>query len=167
MSKRPSLSEFKPDALWLRMEKWIGFHRTINIFGPYLGAGVKVESVTPDYSEITVQLKMHFYNRNYVGTHFGGSLYSMTDPWYMFMLMQRLGTGYMVWDKSASIDFLKPGTGTVRATFRLPDEELERIRAKVEAEKKTDWSFEEVIVDEKGSVVARVRKVLYIRRLGK
>jgi acyl-coenzyme A thioesterase PaaI-like protein len=165
MSRRPSLSEFKPDALWSYLEKWFGLRRIINLFAPYLGAGITVESVSPDYSEITVKLKMHFYNRNYVGTHFGGSLYSMTDPWYMFMLMKRLGTGYIVWDKSASIEFIKPGTGTVRATFRLPEEVVEQIRSKLETGKKTDWSFEEVIVDEKGTIVARVRKVLYIRRI--
>ncbi len=167
MAKRSSLTEFHVNPLWQRMMKLLGFRRAINLFAPYAGAGVKVESANPDFTEITVALKMHFYNRNYVGTHFGGSLYSMTDPWYMFMLMHHLGPGYIVWDKAASIEFLRPGTGTVRATFRLPDEELQKIIATVEQKKKTDWTFDEDIVDEKGNVVARVHKVLYIRRTGR
>jgi acyl-coenzyme A thioesterase PaaI-like protein len=69
-----------------------------------------------------------FYNRNYVGCHFGGSLFAMTDPFWMMMVMRNLDQSYTVWDKSAEIEFLKPGRGTVSAHFRLTGEMLDEIR---------------------------------------
>ena len=81
----------------------------LNIYPPYWGTGIVVSKVAPDFTEIVVQMKKRFYNRNYVDTHFGGSLYSMVDPFYMLMLINILGKDYVVWDKSAFIDFVKPG----------------------------------------------------------
>ena len=144
-----------------------GIRIAANLYLPFIGAGIRVEKVSSDYSEVTVRMKMNFFNRNYVGTHFGGSLYAMTDPWYMLMLMRRLGPGYIVWDKSANIDFISPGTGTVRITFRISEETLTAIQNEVAVKKKTDWTFDEIIVDETGKTVAKVHKVVYIRRISK
>src|SRR5271169_6594091 len=94
-----------------------------NIYIPYLGTGIVVKSVSPDYREIFVQMKLRWYNRNYVGTHFGGSLYAMTDPFFMLMLISILGEEFVVWDKSAHIDFIKPGKGTVTARFLITEEQ--------------------------------------------
>ncbi len=104
------------------------------------------------------------WNRNAVGTHFGGSLYSMCDPFFMLMLMHRLGPGYVVWDRSASIEFLRPGRGTVSATFDLPDERVEEIRREADGTEKVFPRFEVTVVDRGGEPVARVEKVLYVRR---
>ncbi|WP_148863628.1 DUF4442 domain-containing protein [Marinobacter fonticola] len=141
-----------------------GLQRALNIFGPYLGAGVSVQHIAEDFSEATVELKLHWYNTNYVGTHFGGSLYSMTDPMYMLLLMNRLGKDYIVWDKAASIDFLKPGKGTVTAHFVLSDDVVEDIKTQAATGGKVlpEWPVD--IVDESGEVVARVHKTLYIRK---
>ena len=76
---------------------------------PFVGAGIRVTKVTPDFREVEVKMKLKWYNKNYVGSHYGGSMFSMTDPFYMLMLIQILGKDYMVWDKSACIEFLKPG----------------------------------------------------------
>ena len=73
---------------------------------PYLGAGVKVDHVDASLNTIKVSMRLDRRNRNYVGTHFGGNLYSMCDPWYMFILLERLGSDFIVWDKAASIEFL-------------------------------------------------------------
>jgi len=69
-----------------------------------------------------VSLPLTYYNRNYVGTHFGGSLYSMCDPMYMLLLLNVLGREFIVWDKSTTIEYRKPGKGTVTAEFSIPDE---------------------------------------------
>ena len=90
-------------------------------------------------------MKLRFWNRNYVGTHYGGSLYSMADPFYMLMLMENLGRDYIVWDKAASIRFRKPGKGRVKAEFRLTDAQLDDIREKAPAQESTSrhsWSSE-------------------------
>lgn len=90
----------------------------MNIWAPFLGAGIRVKRLAPDWKEIDVEMKLHWWNANYVGTHYRGSLYFMTDPFFMLMLIENLGKDYVVWDKSASIRFKKPGRGTVSA--RLP-----------------------------------------------
>ncbi|HSG40900.1 MAG TPA: DUF4442 domain-containing protein, partial [Thermoanaerobaculia bacterium] len=104
------------------------------------------------------------WNRNYVNTHFGGSLYSMCDPFFMLMLMDALGRGYIVWDKAATIRFRRPGKGTVSARFHIPPERVEEIRAAADANGKVEPVFTVEVTDEKGEVVAEVEKLLYVRR---
>ena len=88
--------------------------RLLRIYPPFLGAGIRIKRMSEDLREIDVEMKLHWWNANYVGTHYGGSLYSMADPFYMLMLLENLGSGYIVWDKAASIRFRKPGKGTVQ-----------------------------------------------------
>ena len=97
---------------------------SLNIYAPYLGAGVKVDYIAKDWKETHVSMKLRWYNRNAVGTHFGGSLYSMVDPHLMLILMQLLGKNYIVWDKSASIDFRRPGQGRVYSKMKITDDDL-------------------------------------------
>jgi len=111
-----------------------------------------------------VELRLHWYNRNYVKTHFGGSLFSMTDPFWMILMLQRIGPDYLVWDQAGEIQFLKPGKGTVVAEFRLDDAVVDEIRgAAAGGEKVLRW-FEVDVRNAEGEVVARVRKQLYVRR---
>lgn len=139
------------------------FRHGINLWPPFLFAGIHVTRVTPDYRDIRVELRMRPWNRNYVGTHFGGSLFAMTDPFWMLGLMQNLGRDYYVWDRNGSIDFLKPGRGTVWTEFRLDDALLDEVRAAAAGgEKYLRW-FENDILDAQGEIVARVRKQVYIR----
>ena len=136
--------------------------RIINIWPPFLGAGIRVKRLGPH--ETDVEMKLRRWNRNYVGTHFGGSLYSMTDPFFMLMLMENLGPEYLVWDKAATIRFKKPGRGKVRAEFRLSEEQIEEIRGAAAANGKTEPTFVVQVKDEAGDVVAEVEKVLWVRR---
>ncbi len=140
------------------------FIRLMQIYPPYLGAGVRVRRVEPDLSRVEVEMRLTRWNRNFVGTHFGGSLYSMCDPFYMLMLMTRLGPSYVVWDKSASIDFLRSGRGTVSATFELPDARVDEVRREADRSEKVLTRFEVTVVDGEGLPIARVEKVLYVRR---
>src|SRR5438067_185047 len=115
-----------------RVAGWLGNDRFLKLMGfypPYLGAGVSVTDVAPDLTALEVAMNLSAWNRNFVGTQFGGSLYSMCDPFFMLLLMMQLGDGYVVWDKSASIDFLRPGRGKVRARFELPSGRVEELRA--------------------------------------
>jgi hypothetical protein len=113
----------------------------MNIWPPFLGAGIRVRRLQPDWKEIDVEMKLRRWNSNYVGTHYGGSLYSMTDPFFMLMLIENLGREYIVWDKAATIRFRKPGKGKVSATFRLSDEHIEEIRQALETQGKVDREF--------------------------
>jgi len=138
--------------------------RFIRLYPPYLGAGVRVTHIAADFRRIEVEMPLRFYNRNYVGTHFGGSLYSMVDPFYMLMLINILGPGYIVWDKAASIRFKKPGKGVMKATFELTEEKIAEIRAAAETQPKVEPQFQVLIKDEEGNVVAEVDKLLYVKK---
>ena len=136
----------------------------LNIWPPYLGSGIHVKRLSSDWKEVDVEMKLRRWNSNYVGTHFGGSLYSMADPFFMLMLIANLGAEYIVWDKAASIRFRKPGRGTMLATFRVTDDEVAEIRAALKAEEKIDRVFHAEIKDESGTLIAEVEKVVNIRR---
>ena len=136
----------------------------MSLWPPFLGAGIRVKHIAPDFREVVVSMKLRWYNRNYVGTHFGGSLAAMTDPFYMLMLIHILGSEYTVWDKTSTIDFIAPGRGTVTARFRLKDDQIEEIKNKT-ADGKADFPALSVdIVTESGEIVARVNKKLYVRK---
>ncbi len=140
------------------------FRLLINLYPPYMGTGIKVTSIAPDYRFIRVQMKARFYNRNYVKTHFGGSLYSMTDPFYMLMLIQLLGREYVVWDQSARIDFLKPGRGTVWADFQIDQPLIDTIKNHTRNGSKYLPELLVEVKNQTNDTVARVMKTLYIRR---
>ena len=138
--------------------------RLLNLWPPLLGAGIRVKRLQSDWKEIDVEMKLHFWNANFVGTHYGGSLYSMADPFYMLMLIQNLGRDYIVWDKSANIRFRKPGKGRVVARFRLSDEQIEGIRRDLQTQPKVEPTFLVEVTDESGEVIAEVQKVLQVRK---
>ncbi len=139
----------------------------ISIYAPYLGAGISVTKTNEDFTHIEVAMKMRWYNRNIVGTHFGGSLYSMCDPFYMFILMENLGKDYIVWDKAASIQFKKPGLKKVTATFEISRERIAEIKAYVDANMKGDFTFSTNVVNEQNEIIASVEKVVYVRKKSK
>ena len=136
----------------------------MNLWPPFLGAGIRVTRLQPDWRAIDVEMKMRFWNANFVGTHYGGSLYSMTDPFYMLMLIENLGRDYIVWDKSASIRFRKPGKGKMRASFRLSEEQIEAIRQQLQTQEKVEPTFTVQVTDEAGELVAEVQKLLHVRK---
>jgi len=136
----------------------------LNVWPPFLGAGIRVRRLASDWTEIDVEMKLRWWNRNYVGTHYGGSLYSMADPFFMLMLIENLGKDYIVWDKSASIRFKKPGRGTVSASFRLSPEQVSEIKQALNSQEKIERAFTVEVKDESGSVIAVIEKLLHVRR---
>ena len=148
----------------MRMPSARALRRILNLWPPFLFAGIRVRELSDDFRRARVVLKRHWYNRNFVGTHFGGSLFAMTDPFWMDMTLCRLGDGYIVWDKSAEIEFVEATKEPVFAEFSLDDATIDEIRAATEGgEKYLRW-FETEVRTAGGAVVARVRKQLYVRR---
>ena len=137
--------------------------RLINIWPPLAAAGIHVKWGA-DMKSVDVRMKLRPWNRNFVGTHYGGSLYSMTDPFYMLMLIQNLGPNYVVWDKAAHIRFRKPGTGTVTAHFQLSDLQLDEIRQILEAQPRYEPTLTVEVKNAAGEIVAEVEKVLHVRK---
>ena len=136
----------------------------MNLWPPFLLAGIRITAVADDFRHARVELRQRWYNRNYVGTHFGGSLFAMTDPFWMILSLQSLGRDYIVWDQAAEIRFVKPGRGTVHARFDLDDDVLDAMReATAGGAKYLHW-FDTEVFDQAGDVVATVRKQVYVRR---
>ena len=138
--------------------------RWINLWPPFLGAGIRITRIAPDMKSINVEMKLRFWNANYVGTHFGGSLFAMTDAFCMLMLMHHLGRDYIVWDKAATIRYRKPGRGTVRVEFRLTDAQVEDVREKLKTLPKYEPVFHLEVKDDSGAVIAEVEKLLHVRK---
>ena len=135
----------------------------LNLYPPYIGAGIRVQHISPDCREARVKMALRWYNRNFVGTQFGGSLYSMVDPFYMLLLMPLLGDDYIVWDKAANIDFVTPGKGAVYADFQVDDALLAEIRERTAGGDKYLPQLQVDIRDGAGTLVAKVHKTLYVR----
>lgn len=136
----------------------------MNLWPPFIGAGIHVERLAPDYREAVVRMRLGLLNRNYMGTHFGGSLFAMTDPFFALLVMHNLGRDYVVWDKASSIDYKLPGRGTVRASFRITTEQVEDILQATAGGQKYEPTFAVDVVNRHGEVVATVEKTIYVRR---
>jgi len=138
--------------------------KLLSLYPPFFGAGVRARQVAEDPPAFAVEMKLRWWNANYVGTHFGGSLYAMCDPFYMLILIEALGRDYIVWDKAATIRFLRPGRGTVRARFELSPERIEEIRAAADRQGKIEPVLTVEVKNDAGEVVAEIEKHLYIRK---
>jgi acyl-coenzyme A thioesterase PaaI-like protein len=139
------------------------FRHMVNWWPPYRGAGIRVTAIAPDWCHARVELRPGLRNRNYFGTHFGGSLYAMADPFYVLMLVHVLGDDYAIWDQAAEIEFVKPGRGVVSAEFHLDEHQIARLRHEAADGSKLLPEYIVEIKDSTGELVARVRKRLYVR----
>lgn len=151
-----------PESFASRKMRW-----TFNLFPAYRGTGARVTYISSDFREARVRLPLNWRTRNYVGTIFGGSLYGAVDPMYMILLIRILGPDYVVWDKAATIRFLKPGRTTLHARFLIGEDRIEEIRQALETERSVDRVFTVDLTDADGVVHATTEKTIYIRRKGR
>ncbi|MBL3657324.1 DUF4442 domain-containing protein [Fulvivirga sediminis] len=138
--------------------------KLINWWPPMLGTGISLKKVSDDGRRYEVEMKMRWYNRNLVGIHYGGSLYSMCDPWYMFILINQLGSDYVVMDKGASIRYKKPGKGTLRCVFQVSKEEVQHMKEELDDVGKKDYTFLCEVKNNEGEIITEVEKVVYVRK---
>lgn len=135
----------------------------LNTYAPYIGAGIKIDHISLDQGLCVVSMELTTLNKNIVGTQFGGSLYSMVDPFYMLMLMHQLGSNYVVWDKSSHIDFIAPGNSRVTARMKIPSTEVITIQELAKDGEPVFREYKVDIVDDQQKLIATVTKTLYIR----
>lgn len=136
-----------------------------NTFPAYRLTGGRVRYVAADFREVRIELPLTWQTKNVFGTHFGGSMYGAVDPVFAIMLMRLLGPGYAAWDKSVAIRFLKPGRSTLYGRFRLPEGEVDEIRAALEHERSVDRVYEVQLVDRSGVPHAWFEKTVSVRRV--
>ncbi len=137
-----------------------------NFWPPFLGAGIHIYQISDDLFKVRVELKRRPWNRNIVGTQFGGSIYAMTDPFYMALLVIHLGPDFIVWDKGAKIDFKKPGRTKLFADFDVDQKLLDEVRLRAKMNGKHIFELPVEVKDASGVIVASVQKTLYVRYKG-
>lgn len=136
----------------------------LSIWPPFLFSGISVRAISKDFRYTKVRLKKKSLTSNYVGTLFGGSLFAMTDPFYMLMILKNLGRDYIVWDKRSEIEYVAPGKSTVYAEFEVKEADLNEIKQGVAAAGKYLKWFDVEIKSLDGTLVAIVKKQIYIRK---
>lgn len=135
-----------------------------NVFPAYRGTGARVVHIAGNWRYVRVKIPYNWRTRNLLGAIFGGSLYGAIDPVYMTLLRRNLGDGFTVWDKSAAIEFLRPGRDTLYAEFAVDDAEIAELRERLDPGESLDRTYRVSIVDEEGTVYAVCAKTLYVRR---
>ena len=140
------------------------FVRAVNLYPPFIGAGIRITEVAPDLSSFAVEMRLLPWNRSTGGVHLGGSIYAMCDPFFHVALTQQLGPDYLIWDKTARIDFRRPGRGTVRAEFAISPAQVAAIRAQVDQHGKSEPTFATEVIGPAGEVVATVHKDLWVKK---
>ncbi len=140
------------------------FRLKMNFFPAYRGTGARVIHISDNLLEVIIKLPFNWTTNNYVGSIFGGSIYASVDPVYMIMLIRLLGKDYIVWDKSATIKFIKPGKETLYARFELDKNSVEKYRAELEEKHSIDKVFSVELVNKAGLVHALIEKTIYMRK---
>ena len=147
------------ESMKTRLMRW-GF----NLWPCLRGSGGRITYIARDMREIHVKVGLSWRTRNYVGTIYGGSMFGITDPMYMVMLIKLLGPKYFVVDKAGSIRYLKPGRDSLFARFLVSEAETEAIRQELEQREQLDREYTVDLVDAQGTVHAVVKRTLHFRK---
>jgi len=146
--------------------KFIGkdklFKYGFNFSPMYRRSTAKISNVSKDLLQVDITLPISYKNKNYVGSIFGGSLFSAVDPIPMVQLIHLLSDEYIVWDKSAQIFFKKPARADLYASFIYTAEELTEIKKQVALQKELEIVKTTLLVDRSGLVHCKVLKTIYI-----
>ncbi len=122
----------------------------------------KIIEVSNDLHYVKVKIPISIKNRNYVGSIFGGSLFSATDPIYMIQLMNILKEDYIVWDKDASIKYKRPAKENVYAEFSFSQDEINEIKSQVANNGEFNLVKTLNLVNKQNVVFAEISKTIYI-----
>jgi acyl-coenzyme A thioesterase PaaI-like protein len=149
-----------------KLGKIIGNGRLVRIifnYSPmYRRTGGRLVDVSNDLQYVKIKLPLNYKTRNYVGTLYGGHMYSAVDGIYMVQLINILGQEYVVWDKSATIKFKRPGNKTLYAEFTISDEFIAQVKNEINELREKDYHLHVQLRDKEDLVYAEVEKVIYI-----
>jgi hypothetical protein len=123
--------------------------------------GGKIEFIAGDFSELHVSLWRNIRTWNKVGTVYGGSIYSSVDPYFMLMLWEILGKDFIIWDKGASVKFVRPIIEKVKCRFLLDDAMLATIKQKISEQGEYTFELPLKYEDDAGTVYAVFSKTVY------
>ncbi|MFT5821135.1 MAG: acyl-coenzyme A thioesterase PaaI-like protein [Crocinitomix sp.] len=138
------------------------FKYGFNLSPMYRRSVGRIKFVSRDLLIVRIEIPLNYKNVNYAGSMFGGSMFSATDPIYMIQLIQILGDDYVVWDKSAFIDYKKPARSRVHVTFEFTADEIAHIKAEVTENGRLDLVKNNDILSAKGEIFAKLEKTIFI-----
>jgi acyl-coenzyme A thioesterase PaaI-like protein len=153
-----AVRSLQPESWRTRLFRW-----KLNFFPPFWCSGGRITYISADFREVHLSLPLSLRTRNLVGTTYGGSMFAATDAVYFVMLMRLLGPDYVVWDKSGSIRFLKPGRGTLYARYVVPAAETDAIRQALKTQRSVDRIYAIELKSSDGTVHAVAERTLYVR----
>jgi acyl-coenzyme A thioesterase PaaI-like protein len=133
-----------------------------NFFPAYRRTGARICFISDDWKEMHIKLGLKWTTRNYVGSVFGGSIYGALDPIYMVQLINILGDRYVVWDKVATIKFIRPIKQEVFARFLISENLITEIKKEIELNKEMEIELSVQFNDANKTTYAEVIKKLYI-----
>jgi acyl-coenzyme A thioesterase PaaI-like protein len=136
----------------------------LSLWPPLWFTGIRYHDISADFMQIRVKMVLRFYNKNIIGIQYGGSLFSMVDPCYMLLLMRHLGREYKILDQAAEIEFISPGNGDVNAIISLTQKDLDDIIDATREGNKYLKTFVIEILNNEYDIIAKVTRVLYIRK---
>lgn len=133
----------------------------LNTFAPFMGAGIRVQTMDLDNGLCVVTMPLTRLNRYFDGTQFTGGIMMMTEPFLKLILSHRLGREYQVSDHSVQVEFLEQANSAITARIRIDTSEMLKIiqDAKQGA---VIRSFEITITDTQQKTIAKVTKSLLI-----
>ncbi len=129
--------------------------------------GAEVTYISENLDHVSLTIPLNDKTKNMMGIIYGGIMYSATDFVYLTMLWYRLGLDYMLIDKSAEVQYLRPGLGDLSVDFYLPEETVQSIIDELKTEKSTLREFIIEIKDNKQKTVCKITKSIYIRKARK
>ena len=134
-----------------------------NLSPMYRRSTGRIVKVSDDLLQVNVRIKLSYKNSNYVGSIFGGSLFSATDPIFMIQLLNILDESYVVWDKAATIKFKRPAKENCYVDFIFTKDEIAQIKKDVSQNNEIDLVKNITITNKDKTVVfAEVSKTIYV-----
>ena len=138
-----------------------------NFFPCYRRTGAKIRYVAPNKRRVDVTLPLNWKTKGFFGVTFGGSIYAAADPVLMVMFNLLLANRATVWDKSATIEFLRSGKSELKASFTISDEAMGDVVENLREHKSFERTYEVHWHDERGRLCAKIKKTLHFRRIGR
>ncbi|MGH9650515.1 MAG: PaaI family thioesterase [Terriglobales bacterium] len=148
-----------PESWKTRLLRW-----KFNWYPAYRRTGARIVYLSEDLMEARVRLPLNRATRNVHGGIFGGAMYAAVDPLQAVMLATHLGPDYLVWTKTAKIEFRRQARSGLLAHARIHRSELEEIRTALTRASKLDRDFQLSFADTGGQTVAHFTLTIHIRR---
>lgn len=140
--------------------------RALNLYPPLLFQRIVVKKIHKDFKGVDVKIVNSIVNRNYNGSIFGGTIYAATDPFYAILfdrILQEKGFNVRVWLKSASINYLKPGTTNLYFTIQITEQMIAEAERELIENGKFVKAYPMELYDETGLLCATVMNEVYLR----